>query len=460
MIQSRKQDLARTPMEAWIHKKITGAASTSVLTRNKLEDYQLQMLRKTVSLARAKSPFYKEKLAQYPAEGLSSIQDISQLPFTTAAELKENPLRFLCCSQDDIERIVTLESSGTTGTPKRIFFTRDDQELTRDFFHHALGVVARPGDTVLVMLPGERPGSVGDLFAQSALRMDVRPVPYGLVRDPADALRVMQREQVDTLLGIPVQVLALASYESPGQNTFAASVKNVIVNTDSVPRSVIRRIQDKWGCRVFNHYAMTEMGLGGGLECAGLDGYHMREADLLFEIVNPVSGQVLPDGSEGEVVFTTLTRRGMPLIRYRTGDISRFMTDSCSCGSVLKRLAPVRNRAAGRIELISGDLLSMSMLDEVVLAIPGVLNFKAVLTTAKLPLNRPVDCLSVTVQVADWVESDTAEVVEHALFSLPVVAKNVHDRALKVNPVVVDKSRKLWNPVKRVIQDERVKERA
>jgi phenylacetate-CoA ligase len=80
------------------------------------------------------------------------------------------------------------------------------------------------------------------------------------------------------------------------------------------------------------------------VECAARQGYHWREADLYFEIVDPVTGQPLPDGEAGEIVFTTLTRQGMPLIRYRTGDISRFLPGPCACGAVLRRLATIQGR--------------------------------------------------------------------------------------------------------------------
>ena len=102
-----------------------------------------------------------------------------------------------------------------------------------------------------------------------------------------------------------------------------------------MPEAIGRVLEERWGCRVYNHYGTTEMGLGGGVQCSARRGYHFREADLFVEIVEPRSGEPVPEGVTGEIVFTTLTRTGMPLIRYRTGDLSRFL-----------RALPVRDSAA------------------------------------------------------------------------------------------------------------------
>ena len=104
--------------------------------------------------------------------------------------------------------------------------------------------------------------------------------------------------------------------------------------------SVRRRLEGALGCRVYDHYGSTEMGYGGALACGQGPGLHLREADLYFEVVDPATGRPLPEGAFGELVFTTLTRRGMPLVRYRTGDLTRFLPGACPCGCPLRRIAP------------------------------------------------------------------------------------------------------------------------
>ncbi|MHB1652632.1 MAG: DVU_1553 family AMP-dependent CoA ligase [Desulfitobacteriaceae bacterium] len=366
-----------TPLEPWIAAKISGSKHNGqVLSRQTLEEYQLQKLRETLIRAASESVFYRSRLTGKNLN-ISSFAELSNLPFTTAEDIRNNPLAFLTISQGEIQRVVTLQSSGTTGRPKRIFFTESEQVLTIDFFQHGISTLVKPGERVLILLPGKNPGGVGDLLQQALEKLGAYGLVYGPVLNPAATLAVMQQEKFDCLVGIPVQVLALARYRDTEGFPVPVKVKSVLLSTDYVPEAVIQVLQQTWGCRVFNHYGSTEMGLGGGVECDALYGYHLREADLYFEIIDPVTGIPLPEGEMGEVVFTTLTRWGMPLIRYRTGDLSRFLPEPCPCGTVLKRLAKVAGRVAGRLRLPGETFLSMSDLDEAILPVEGVVDFAA-----------------------------------------------------------------------------------
>jgi phenylacetate-coenzyme A ligase PaaK-like adenylate-forming protein len=128
---------------------------------------------------------------------------------------------------------------------------------------------------------------------------------------------------------------------------------------------------------------MVEMGLGGGVECEALDGYHLREADVYFEVVNPTTGEACSDGTMGEVVFTTLTRRGMPLIRYRTGDIARIIPQPCSCGSVLRRMERVRGKWDDTVRLGPDCTLTLSEMDESLFRLPGLLDYRPTISKGR-----------------------------------------------------------------------------
>jgi len=380
-----------TPLENWICRKI-GLDRGIALTRSAIDRYQLQALNRTIDHARQNSPFYRERLAGLP-QTLTGLERLSEIPFTTAADIRRDPLALVCASQDRIARVVTLETSGTTGTPKRLFFTAEDQALTVDFFHHGMATLVGPGDRVLILMPGQTPGSVGDLLVRGLSRLQVEGIVHGPVHDPAAAIDHALKEKVDCLVGIPVQVLAMASHRQG--SALAGQIANVLLSTDYVPDAIAARIERSWNCRVFRHYGMTEMGLGGGVECSARKGYHLREADLLVEIVDPATGMPLADGKTGEVVFSTLTRDGMPLIRYRTGDIAAFRLDSCACGTVLKTLGTVRVRRKSVMRVGQERTFSIGDLDECLFAIDGLIDYQASLSD-----HDGVDRLTLT--IAAW----------------------------------------------------------
>ncbi|MDR1571286.1 MAG: AMP-binding protein [Clostridiales Family XIII bacterium] len=336
-------------MDAWIGRKI-GLRAGIGLTRPALEAYQLEMLRRTIAMAKERSGFYAERLSGIDVDrDLRSLGDMARIPFSREDDLRERGPRMACVPQSEVSRIVTLETSGSTGRPKRVFFTEADQELTIDFFHHGMKNLVDGSDTLLILLPCARPGSVGDLLRQGLERGGTAVLPYGqLPRDDGSedgrVLALIRERRVTSLVGGPVEIARIAR-KCPEAGE---SVRTALLSTEYVSEENISAIEGNWGCRVFEHYGTTESGLGGAVSCHVREGCHIREADLLFEIIEPDSGEPLPDGEWGEIVFTTLTRAAMPFIRYRIGDIGRFMPDPCACGSVLKRLDRVRDRAAGK----------------------------------------------------------------------------------------------------------------
>jgi phenylacetate-CoA ligase len=406
-----------TPLERWISDKINSGGQPDL---KRLRAYQLQKLRDTLRHAAANSRYYKARLSGVEPDSILTMDDLARLPFTWPAALRERSANFLCVSPREISRIVSLTTSGTTGQPKKIYFTKEDQELTVDFFHHGMTTLTDESDRVMIFMPGSTEGSVGDLLKKGLGRFGCESIVYGPVKDYQDALRTLINEKITCIVGIPLQILALSRTRQPGIRH--PDLKSVLLSTDYVPKALAASLTEAWGCKVFNHYGMTEMGLGGGVECAALSGYHMRDADLLFEIIDPVSGEPVPDGEYGEVVFTTLTRRGMPLIRYRTGDRSRFLTDPCPCGTVLKRMDHVTGRISEAVHLSGGHTLSITQLDEVLLDDQSVLSYSAGITK-----KNGVDCLAITVKPA--AETCDTEYLLYLLKKEPTIG-GLHEKGL------------------------------
>lgn len=354
-----------TPLDPWTVDRI--GARPGPLRRSDLDAFQLDRLDRTLALA-ATSRWGRDRL---PA-CLGDLARLAELPFTTADDIRADPLGFVCGSQGRISRIVTLDTSGTTGPPKRVAFTADDQELTVDFFRVGMSTFTRPGDRVAILLPGETPGSVGDLLAAAVERLGGVPLRHGPVADADRSLRRLVDDGATVTVGVPTHLLALARHPS-GKRPL---VHSVLLSTDHLPGAIRTALETAWSCTVYDHWGMTETGLGGAVECGAHDGLHLREADLIAEIVDPASGAVLPAGAHGELVVTTITRTGMPLVRYRTGDLTSIDERRCVCGSLLRRIAPVRARR-DRLVPIGHGAITMADLDDVLFAIDGVVGFHA-----------------------------------------------------------------------------------
>ena len=363
----------KNPLEEWIYKKTSGMG---------IKAYQLEKIRETLRLVNGSSAFYKRLYEGFDIEAVASFENFADLPFVTAEDLAENGRQMLCVPQHEIERIVTLETSGTDGKPKRVYFTAEDMELTVDFFDVGMRCLISVRDRFMIILPCKTPGSVGDLLQQGTKRIGCEVFPYGLIEDYSKATRFIFDNQVTSLVGSPVQILKLA--ETIKTSGLDIKLNSVLLSTDFVPDAIVKRLERLLRCKVFEHYGMTEMCFGGGVFCGNLSGYHMREADLYFEIISK-DGDALPDGEYGEVVFTTLTRKGMPLVRYRTGDCGMIKKERCKCSAELILMDKIRRRADDGI-IIGGKEFYISDFDEMLFSNEKVVDYSIEFRDGKLSI--------------------------------------------------------------------------
>jgi phenylacetate-CoA ligase len=444
------RSIPTTPLEDWVYQKIGGHQKS--FDRKAIEDYQLFMLNEVIKRAREKSSFYRQKLTKTP-QSLSSLKDLALFPFTTADDIRNSALSLVCVSQSEIQRVVTLDTSGTTGKPKRIYFTKLDQDLTIDFFKYGMSVFTNIDDRVLILLPYETPGSVGDLLAKGLRRLGAKPIPYGLVFDPKEVLETIQDQKATVLVGAPTHVLALARFSQHSIKDYPHHPKKVLLSTDYLSPSIMQAIEAVWGCKVYNHYGMTEMGLGGGVDCQARVGYHYREADLYIEIIDPQTGELLPEGQTGEIVFTTLTRAGMPLIRYRSGDLSRILPKKCPCKTELKTLAYIRSRISSQIVLdqTKDHRLSIADLDDALFKIESIANFSARLIGDLHKSTLELEMVIIPNTKADWRTQ-----VEESLDHIPAIKQT-----MQINRLSMNINGRIYQPAsggslaKRIIVDQR-----
>lgn len=383
--------MRRCPLDIWTARRL--GLNNAPLGRADLERYQGEALARLLAHCTKHAPLYRRKWAQIDTTALRTTEDLQRLPCTSEDELRHHGADMLCVSQDAIARIVTLRSSGSTGPAKRLFFTEEDLERTRDFFHHGMLHLVEPGQSVAILLPGERPDSTGALLAEALERIPACSRNFGLVEDLEHSAGLVAAWQPEVLVGFPVQILALTRMARYAR-TPLTSLKSVLLCSDYIPESVVTALVREQGCAVFSHYGSVESGLGAAVDCSAHCGMHVRESDLIIEIVDGALRRQQP-GQWGEILITTLTRSGMPLVRYRSGDRGRLLPGRCACGSELVRLDRVRGRI--RSPLIRGDAGSLGLpeLDEALFSLPDLLDYKTALHHS--PGSGPclqVDCLS------------------------------------------------------------------
>ena len=328
----------------------------STLTRADIEAVQLKKLNRLLRLEKEREGFYK-----YLPERLSSLAELSTLPFTTDEDLAHNAPGLLLTSQSEIRRVLSDATSGTTGTAKRVFYTEGDCENTVRLFMAGLSELVFPGSATMICMPFSGPYGLGDLIAGAIERLGARPLKLGCLLSYGKFAEVMGREQPDTFIGMPVQLLSILRVCGKG------SLKRALVSGDACPDAVLRCCEAILGTKLFPHYGSREMGLGGAVTCPAHEGMHLRENHVIAEIIDG-DGRVLPRGEYGELVITTIGMEAMPLIRYRTGDYTRILAEPCPCGSELIRLDSLR-----RI----GSAAEIAALDEVLYALEGLVDYKA-----------------------------------------------------------------------------------
>ena len=334
------------------------------IDRPAIEEIQLGKLNALLKREKQRGGFYRDL-----PERLGSLSELSGLPFTTDEDLAQNAGGLLLCSQAEIQRILSDATSGTTGAAKRVFYTEGDCRRTVELFMAGLGELVFPGSVTMICFPFSGPFGLGELIAEAIEGLDARPLKLGAGLSYGEFREVMEKEQPDTFVGMPVQLLSILRACGKG------SLKRALVSGDSCPASVISGCEDILGSRLFPHYGSREMALGGAICCPAHSGMHLRENHVIAEIVH-AAGEPLPAGETGELVITTIGMEAMPLIRYRTGDITRIIPGRCACGSWVARLDTVRRTEADE----------MLRLDELLFQTKEIVDFRAERIGEKLRL--------------------------------------------------------------------------
>lgn len=354
------------------------------------DEYKLWQLKKTVRRVRTKSPFYRRlfEKAGVTEDDLHSLADIAKLPFTFPADLAGTSYSLLCTSQGEVEKPVTFYSSGSTGTKKRIFFSMADIQKILDFLPSGMNtVIGRDEARVLVFLQNSQGRGIGSILAQSLNAFGMQGWTADLQDSTDDILRATVEHKINVWFGDAITIYRATRVLEKQADLRSLGMQCIFITMSNIPQSMIDYLHSAWGCRVSTHYGLTESGWGLAVDCDVCPGYHYDELDHIVEVVDPETGGPVPEGQEGEVVLTNISRDCMPLIRYRTGDIATLTRSVC--GSHLMTLGHIRRRKEGATEY-NGHYNNPALFDEVLFSTDGLLDYRIFLEGGRISLEVEV----------------------------------------------------------------------
>jgi phenylacetate-CoA ligase len=344
------------------------------LARASLEALQLKRLRATVEKVAAAVPFYREKLAASGLEAgqLRGLDDVRRLPFTVNQDLRNNyPKGFLAVSVGEVLRLHT--SSGTTGKPKALYFSRNDVDNAAGLMARCLVMAGVNSQDVLqnMMTYGLFTGAL--VMHYGAEKVGAMVIPAGPGNSERQLL-LMQDFRTTAVHLTPSYALYFASFlaQKGVDPRRDLALRKAFVGAEPYTEASRRKIEEALGIDVYNSYGLSEMnGPGVAFECGEKCGMHIWEDNYLVEIVDPQTGEPLPEGERGEMVLTTLNREAMPLLRYRTRDITSIIPGPCACGRTHRRIERITGRADDML-IVRGVNIYPQQIEAVLMRQPGV----------------------------------------------------------------------------------------
>ncbi len=330
------ETINRNPLEKWILKEIENRniINKKNPTFEDIKEYQIILFKKLLDYAYNNSLFYKNMILnnKINIDEISSFDDLDDIPFTKPIDISKNPYHFLCVSRKSIAR--EFSSSGTSGINKKIAYAEDELIHISASIGAAMKLAGmnKKEDTLQIMYPTiTGTWDPGLVMSKGCEIIGCNSIINGS-RDFDDQLESLKKGNVNFFIGQAsfIYNLSISKKKEIINNDY--DIKTIISSSEPLLENQRETIESIWNCDVIRQWGTTELGLANAIECHHKNGYHTNSADLLYEIIDPKTGKRVSDGEKGELVVTTLNRYCMPLIRYRTGDITSMVSNKCKCG--------------------------------------------------------------------------------------------------------------------------------
>ena len=366
-------------------------------SRDQIESTQITRLRATIGQAR-KCAFYRQRLdeAGITPESIKSVDDIRKIPFTTKQDLRDQyPTGLLTVPTSEIVRMHC--SSGTTGTPVAICHTANDINWWADIMARCMYMAGVRKTDVFQNMSGYGlfTGGLGIHFG--AERLGCMTIPAG-AGNTKRQVKIAKDFHTTVAHILPSYALIVGEYlREQGEDPKDFPLRIALVGAEPYTEQFRKRIEDLFDMKVYNSYGLSEMnGPGVGFECTEQNGLHIFEDAYIPDIVNPETGEPAEPGAIGELVMTTLCRQGMPILRYRTRDLSRFLPGVCNCGRLHRRM----DRILGRTDdmfIVKGVNIYPMQIEQV------IMNFQEVGKNYLIQLENDgfTDVLKVKIEIRD-----------------------------------------------------------
>ncbi len=405
-----------------------------------LRKLQLTRLQKTIERTYNNVEFFRKRLdgISFKAGDIKSLKDIANLPFTVKTDLRDNyPYGLFAVPMKDIVRLHA--SSESSGKPVVAGYTRADIDMWADLMKRCfLCVGIGRGDIIQNSYAyGLFPGGLGVHYGAEAVGATVVPASDGNIKRQ---IMIMKDFAVTGICCTPGYFnFIVEKADEAGIDLHDLPIRTGIFGSEPWTEEMRVRIEESSGIKAYDIYGLSEIiGPGVGIECECQKGLHIFE-DLFYpEIINPESGEILPDGESGELVLTTLAREAMPLIRYRTGDITRTIAETCECGRTSGRIERISTRSDDAI-IIRGVNVFPSQIEAALLSVEGTSPHYNIILYSE----NGVDNIEVDVEITEAVFSDTIrslEALQHKLIDAIEQTSGLRVKLKLVAPHTIQRS--------------------
>ena len=417
------------------------------MSRDEMSALQLERLKKIVRYAYERVPFYTKKFdeAGLRPEDIRTLEDINKIPFTTKTDLRDNyPYGLMAVEMDDIVRVHA--SSGTSGKPTVVFYTKNDMEMWTECM---ASLVAAAGGTKndIVQITfgyGLFTGALGLHQGWARIGASVVPASSG---NTERQVMLMKDLGVTAIVGTPSYALHISEVmKKMGYKKEDFKLRIGMFGSEASSVEMHRELEEKLGVFPTDNYGLSEIiGPGVSGECEAKLGMHINEDHFYPEIVSRDTLEPLPDGEWGELVLTTLTKEGLPMLRYRTKDITRITRGRCDCGRTTARMDRIRGRSDDMLK-IRGVNVFPSQIEGVLMSIDKITgNYEIIVTR-----DNHMDRLEIKVEVSDGSLLDSYANLENLVKEIKHKLKTVLQIDAKITLVSPDTLKRFEGKAKRV----------